>query len=359
MGKIAILTDSNAGISQEEAKELGIFVMPMPFYIDDELYYEGITLNQEQFYEKLQGGCEIHTSAPSPGDFIDTWDRLLEDHDEIIHIPMSSGLSSTCSQATMIAQDYNGKVFVIDNQRISVTQRQSVLDALMLANAGKSGKEIAEALMANKFESSIYIMVDTLTYLKKGGRITPAAAALGTLLRLKPVLQIQGEKLDAFAKARTVKQAKTIMIRQILDDCRDRYGSAEGENIHISMAYTYDLEAAEIFRNEVREYFPNHDIYMQPLSLSISCHIGPGALAVTATKAIQLDDRTKKKLERDAKRAADRQEKEARKTADQLTKTEKEIAKAEKNLEKMEENIRKAQEKHQKAKEALEKKKGR
>ncbi len=357
MSKVAIVTDSNAGITQEEAKELGIYVMPMPFYIDDELFYEGISLSQEQFYEKLQEGHEIHTSAPAPGDFLDLWDRLLEDYDEIIDIPMSSGLSSTCSQATMLAQDYNGKVFVIDNQRISVTQRQSVLDALMLAEAGKNGKEIAEALMANKFDSSIYIMVDTLAYLKKGGRITPAAAALGTLLRLKPVLQIQGEKLDAFAKARTVKQAKTIMIRQILDDCRDRFGSAEGENIHISMSYTYDLEAAEIFREEVRQYFPNHDIYMHPLSLSVSCHIGPGALAVTATKAIRLDDRTKRRLERDAKKAADRQEKAAKKAADSQTKAEKEIAKAERNLEKMEENIRKAQEKHQKAKEALERRK--
>ena len=183
-------------------------------------------------------------------------------------------------------QDYDGKVFVVDNQRISVTQRQSVLDAMMLAEAGKSGQEIYDKLMENKMESSIYIMLDTLYYLKKGGRITPAAAALGTLLKLKPVLQIQGEKLDAFAKARTVKQGKSIMIKQVVDDCRDRFGSEKGENIHISIAYTYDVDAAEIFKKEVQEVFPDHDIVMQPLSLSIACHIGPGALALTATKAI-------------------------------------------------------------------------
>lgn len=260
--------------------------MPMPFYINDEKFLEDIDLTQDQFYEKLTDGAKILTSAPVVTDFTDLWDRLLKDYDEIIHIPMSSGLSSTCSTAMMLAQDYEGKVFVVDNQRISVTMRQSVMDAMMLAEAGKSAKEIHDILMENKMDSSIYIMLDTLYYLKKGGRITPAAAALGTLLKLKPVLQIQGEKLDAFAKARTVKQAKSIMIKQIIDDCRDRFGSEKGENIHISMAYTHDLEAAEAFRKEVQEVFPDHEIVMNPLSLSVSCHIGPGALAVTATKAI-------------------------------------------------------------------------
>lgn len=288
MSKVAIVTDSNSGITQMEGKQLGIYVMPMPFYINEELFLEDITLTQDQFYEKLTAGADIKTSAPVVGDFIELWDRLLTAYDEIIHIPMSSGLSSTCSTAQMIAQDYDGKVFVVDNQRISVTQRQSALDAKMLADAGKSGQEIYDALMANKMESSIYIMLDTLYYLKKGGRITPAAAALGTLLKLKPVLQIQGEKLDAFAKARTTKQGKNIMIKQIQDDCRDRFGSAAGEDIHISMAYTHDLEPAEEFRREVQAVFPDHDIVLQPLSLSVSCHIGPGALAVTATKAIHV-----------------------------------------------------------------------
>ena len=286
MSKVAIATDSNSGITQMEAKTLGIRVMPMPFYINDEQFLEDITLTQEQFYERLTDGAKILTSAPVMTDFTDLWDELLKDYDEIVHIPMSSGLSSTCSTAMMLAQDYDGKVFVVDNQRISVTQRQSVLDAMMLAEAGKSGQEIYDKLMENKMESSIYIMLDTLYYLKKGGRITPAAAALGTLLKLKPVLQIQGEKLDAFAKARTVKQGKSIMIKQVVDDCRDRFGSEKGENIHISIAYTYDVDAAEIFKKEVQEVFPDHDIVMQPLSLSIACHIGPGALALTATKAI-------------------------------------------------------------------------
>ncbi|MCD8216566.1 MAG: DegV family protein [Clostridiales bacterium] len=287
MGRVAIVTDSNSGITQMEGKELGVYVMPMPFYINEELFLEDITLTQEQFYEKLSAGADIKTSAPTVGDFVELWDRLLKAYDEIIHIPMSSGLSSTCATAQMLARDYNGKVFVVDNQRISVTQRQSVLDAKMLAEAGKSGQEIHDILMENKMESSIYIMLDTLYYLKKGGRITPAAAALGTLLKLKPVLQIQGEKLDAFAKARTVKQAKNIMIKQIQDDCRIRFGSETGENIHIAMAYTHDLEPAEEFKKEVQAVFPNHDIVLHPLSLSVSCHIGPGALAVTATKAIR------------------------------------------------------------------------
>ena len=273
MSKVAIVTDSNSGITQAQAKELGIRVMPMPFYINEEMLLEDIDLTQEQFYERLTEGADIHTSTPILTDFTELWDELLEEYDEIVHIPMSSGLSSTCSTAAMLAQDYEGKVFVVDNQRISVTQRQ----------------EIYDKLMENKMESSIYIMLDTLYYLKKGGRITPAAAALGTLLKLKPVLQIQGEKLDAFAKARTVKQAKNIMIKQIKDDCERRFGSADGTGVHISMAYTHDLEAAEEFKKEVQAAFPNHEIVLNPLSLSIACHIGPGALAVTATKAIEVD----------------------------------------------------------------------
>lgn len=287
LSKVAIVTDSNSGITQSEAKEYGIHVMPMPFFINEEKFLEDINLTQEQFYEKLTDGAEILTSAPAITDFTDLWDSLLQEYDEIVHIPMSSGLSSTCSTAMMLAQDYDDRVFVVDNQRISVTMRQSVMDAMMLAEAGKSGREIHDVLMENKMESSIYIMLDTLYYLKKGGRITPAAAALGTLLKLKPVLQIQGEKLDAFAKARTVKQGKSIMIKQIKDDCRDRFGSEAGENIHIAMAYTHDREAAEAFKKEVQEAFPNNEILLNPLSLSISCHIGPGALAVTATKAIK------------------------------------------------------------------------
>ena len=240
MGKIAVVSDSNSGITPQEAKELGVYILPMPFFINQETYYEGENLTQEQFYEKLKDGCDISTSMPSVASVTDLWEELLKEYDEIVHIPMSSGLSSSFETAHMLANDYEGKVFVVNNQRISVTQRLSVTDAKELADMGKSASEIKEILEREKLESSIYIMVDTLTYLKKGGRITPAAAALGTLLRLKPVLQIQGEKLDAFAKARTVKQAKTIMMDAIKNDFANRFLDPEGKNMRLSMAYTYD-----------------------------------------------------------------------------------------------------------------------
>ena len=284
--KVAIMTDSNSGITQSEAKELGIFVLPMPFTIDGQEYKEDINLTQEEFYDKLMNGAEVFTSQPAAGEVTAFFDRILEDYDQIVHIPMSSGLSGSCETALMLAQDYEGKVQVVNNQRISVTQRQSVLDAMMLAEAGKSGQEIYDKLMENKMESSIYIMLDTLYYLKKGGRITPAAAALGTLLKLKPVLQIQGEKLDAFAKARTVKQAKNLMIEAMKHDFAERFHDPEGKSMHLEMAYTYDLDAAEAFRQEVQEAFPGLEIHMDPLSLSVSCHIGPGALAVACSKKI-------------------------------------------------------------------------
>lgn len=286
MSKVAIVTDSNSGITQAEGQRLGIHVMPMPFYINGEMLFEEIDLSQAEFYERLTEGAEIKTSMPTVGSVTDTWKKLLKEYDEIVHIPMSSGLSSSCETAYMLAQDFDGKVQVVDNQRISVTQRQSVFDAKMLADEGKTASEIKDILMEEKFQSSIYIMVDTLTYLKKGGRITPAAAALGTLLRLKPVLQIQGEKLDAFAKARTVKQAKTIMIDAMKKDFAERFHDASGENMHLEIAYTYDLDAANQFKEEVQAQFPKHDIVVNPLSLSVSCHIGPGSLAIATSHRI-------------------------------------------------------------------------
>lgn len=288
MSKVAVMTDSNSGITQAEAKELGVSVLPMPFYIDEQTYYEDIDLTQEEFYEKLKGDCEIKTSMPVLGDVTDKWEELLKEYDEVVYIPMSSGLSSSCETAIMLSQDYDGKVQVVNNQRISVTQRQSVMDAMELAKSGKNAAEIKEILEAEKFESSIYIMLDTLYYLKKGGRITPAAAALGTLLKLKPVLQIQGEKLDAFAKARTVKQGKNIMIDTIKKDFTERFNDPEGKNMHLEIAYTHDKEAAEAFKAEVHAVFPNHDIVMNPLSLSVSCHIGPGALALACSKKLEV-----------------------------------------------------------------------
>ena len=264
MGRIAIVTDSNSGITQAQAEELGVYVIPMPFYINEEMLLEDIDLTQEQFYERLTEGADIHTSTPILTDFTELWDELLEEYDEIVHIPMSSGLSRTCSTAAMLAQDYEGKVFVVDNQRISVTQRQSVMDAMELAAAGKSGQEIYDKLMENKMESSIYIMLNTLTYLKRGGRITPAAAALGTLLKIKPVLQLQGEKLDAFAKARTEKQGKNIMIEAMKKDFRERFHDESGESIHLELAYTHDLEAAKAYKEEVQAAYPGCENLMQP-----------------------------------------------------------------------------------------------
>ncbi len=287
MGKIAIVTDSNSGITQEQAKEYGIHVLPMPFFIDEKTYFEDIDLTQEQFYEKLEGKSNISTSMPAVGDVTDLWDGLLQEYDEIVHIPMSSGLSSSCETAIMLAQEYAGKVQVVNNQRISVTQKRSVFDAMKLVEQDKNAQEIKDYLERVRYDSSIYIMVDTLYYLKKGGRITPAAAALGTLLKLKPVLQIQGDKLDAFAKARTVKQARTIMIDAMKNDFAKRFGDETGKNMHLYVAYTKDRETALDFKAQLEEAFPGQKVEdVDPLSLSVACHIGPGSLAVACSKRI-------------------------------------------------------------------------
>ena len=290
MKQIAIVTDSNSGLTQEQGAALGISVLPMPFYINGELFYEGITLSQEEFYQRLSEDADISTSQPSPADVTALWDKLLEEYKEVVHIPMSSGLSSSCGTAIMLAEDYNGKVQVVNNQRISVTQRQSVLDAKELAEKGKSALEIKEILEACKMESSIYITLETLKYLKKGGRITPAAAALGTLLNLKPVLQIQGEKLDAFAKARGKNQAKKVMIEAMKRDLEVRFADVEKpKGMHLAAAYAGNKEEAEQWQAELSEAFPGYDIHMDPLSLSVSCHIGPGALAVTCSKTVVVE----------------------------------------------------------------------
>ena len=286
--KVAIITDSNSGITQEEGKKLGIRVVPMPFMINGEEYLEDITLTQQEFYEKLGDGSDISTSQPSPESIMALWDEVLDEYDEIVHIPMSSGLSGSCQTAMMLAEDYDGKVEVVNNQRISVTQRQSALDAKELAAKGMCAAEIKEKLEAVKFDSSIYITLDTLKYLKKGGRITPAAAALGTLRRLKPVLTVQGEKLDAFAKARTMKQAKSMMVAAITKDLEERFGDRTGKNVHLEVAHTDNQGEAEEFAKELRELFPaTGEIVIAPLSLSVSCHIGPGSLAVACSKVIE------------------------------------------------------------------------
>ena len=287
MGKIAIVTDSNSGITQDEGRKLGISVLPMPFYINDVMYLEGITLSQEAFYERLKNDETISTSQPSPAEVCGLWDNLLKEYDEIVQIPMSSGLSATCATAMGLAQEYEGRVHVVDNQRISVTQRQSVEDAIALRDAGKSGAEIKKILEEEKFNSSIYITLETLKYLKKGGRITPAAAALGTVLNLKPVLQIQGEKLDAYAKVKTLKAAKSTMIKAIRHDFEERFHDPDGDNFYMHVAYTADDTEAQAFRKELETEFPGHRVdFVDPLSLSVSCHIGPGALAVAISKKV-------------------------------------------------------------------------
>jgi DegV family protein with EDD domain len=286
MSKVAIVTDSNSGITQERGKELGIFVLPMPFFIDGELYLEDITLSQSEFYEKLGADSDISTSQPSPGEVMDLWDKVLEEYDELVCIPMSSGLSSTCATAITLAAEYDGRVQVVDNQRISVTQEQSVLDAKKMANRGVAAKDIKAILEEDALDASIYIMVDTLKYLKKGGRVTPAAAMIGTVLNIKPVLTIQGEKLDAFEKARGVKQAKKAMIKAMKKDMDKRFAKERAAGIMgLHIAYTAnDKEVIDGWIVEVKEAFPDFEVDAHPLSLSVACHIGPGALAIACEK---------------------------------------------------------------------------
>ncbi len=287
MGKIAIVTDSNSGITQEQANALGITVIPMPFYINEIMYQEGITLTQEEFYERLKKDESISTSQPSPAEVCDLWDSLLQEYEEIVHIPMSSGLSASCENAMGLARDYEGKVVVVDNQRISVTLRQSIMDAIHLRDAGKSAGEIKEILEKEALEASIYITLETLKYLKKGGRITPAAAAIGTVLNLKPVLQIQGEKLDAYAKVRGKKQAKRTMVKAVQKDLEERFADyAKAGEMCLEIAYTGNKEEAEEFKKEIEEAFPGYEIHTEPLSLSVACHIGDGALAIACMKKV-------------------------------------------------------------------------
>lgn len=289
MGKVAVVTDSNSGITQAEGKELGIFVLPMPFYINEKLFLEEITLSQEEFYQRLGDDADIKTSQPAPADVMELWDKALEEYDELVHIPMSSGLSSSCETAIMLSADYDGKVQVVNNQQISVTQRRSVLDAVMLAEAGKSAGEIKEILEAAKFDSDIYITVDTLKYLKKGGRLTPAAAAIGTVLNLKPVLRIKGEKLDAYSKTRGWKAAKKTMIQAAQKSMSEDFADCNSpEGIWLFAAYTCSQEEAQEWKKELESSFPGYDIYMAPLSLSVACHIGPGAKAVAFTKKLKI-----------------------------------------------------------------------
>ena len=282
--KIAVVTDSNSGITQTQAKELGIRVIPTPFFINGELYLEDITLTREQFYERLGEDAEISTSQPAPGDLIDTWESLLKEYDEIVHIPISSSLSTACETATMLAQDYDGRVQVVNNQRVSVMQKSSALDALHLAESGKTAKEIKEILEEEKFNACAYITVDTLKYLKKGGRVTPAAAAIGTVLNIKPVLIVFGEKLDSFAKVRGFKAAKKAMLDVAEKELKEKFSNDEMVLYAVS---TCDAEETENWRQEIAEHFPGYEVKSDYLSLSVTCHIGRGSLAIAYAKVVK------------------------------------------------------------------------
>ena len=284
MPEIAIMTDSNCGIMPAEGKKMGIHVLPMPVIIDGQTYYEGIDISLEEFHQKQISGADITTSQPSPGDVTAMWDDLLKTHDEIVFIPMSSGLSNTCQTASMLSADdsYAGKVFVVDNHRISVTQAQSVFDAQVLAGEGKTGREIREILEKEALDASIYIAVDTLEYLKKGGRITAAAAAVGTVLKLKPVLTIQGDKLDSFAKTRGMKAAFKTMLDVLKKDIDSRFPHLKEQGLlKVGIANTVmDPEKLEHFKKEMEENFPDMDLFYLPLTMSIGTHTGPGALGI-------------------------------------------------------------------------------
>ena len=289
MPRVAIVTDSNSGIRQSEAAELRVHVLPMPFTMDGESHFEDITLNQEMFYIKQNEGTDISTSQPSPGSVMDLWSKLLESHNEIVHIPMSSALSASCESAVVLSKEYEGRVQVVDNKRISVTLRQAVLDAVTLADAGRSAAQIKDYLEKTGLDASIYILMDTLQYLKKGGRITPAAAAIGTILNIKPVLQIQGGKLDSYAKARGTKQGRKIMIEAIKNDLATKFAPDAGpQHMWLYVVYSDDAYAGQLFKQEVEKIFPGYEISLDALPLSVACHIGPGAMAIACCKKLKL-----------------------------------------------------------------------
>lgn len=280
--KTAIMTDTNSGITKQEAADSDIFLMPMPIIIDEEIYYEGVNLTQESFYEDLTGGRDISTSQPSPGDVMDMWKQILSSgYDEVVYIPMSSGLSNSCESAIGLSTEFDGKVMVTDNHRISVTMRESVFEAKRLADSGLCASEIKDYLEKTAFDASIYIAVDTLEFLKKGGRITPAAAALGAVLNIKPILSIQGEKLDAFAKVRGIKKCKAKMIEALQNDLNTRFKNVDKDQIRFWTAGTaLSPEEVEEWRSAVSEAFNGADVNYNPLSLSIGTHTGPGAMGI-------------------------------------------------------------------------------
>ena len=287
--KIAVTTDSNSGILPDELKHEGVFILPMPFLIDGKPYYENVNLSQENFYVLLNKQAAVSTSQPSPADMAEFWTEILKEYDEIVHIPMSSGLSQTCASATIVAQDFNGRVHVVDNRRISITLKESVFNALALRQQGKTALEIKNYLLETAGDSSIYIVVDTMKYLKKGGRVTPAAAMIGSILKIKPILQIQGAKLDRYALAKSISKAKETMKNAIKHDLTTRFATlVKNGEIGLSVAHTNNQAEAERFLEEIKDAFPNIPIrFCDALSLSVSCHIGPGSLAIATSRIVK------------------------------------------------------------------------
>ncbi len=287
---VAIMTDNQSGIFPEEGKKLGVYILRMPFFLDGKQYYENETITAQEFFDRMEHNpdMEFSTSMPPAGEVLSMWKEALKTHDEVVYIPMSSGLSSSCETATLLAQQFDGKVQVVNNQRISLTQRQSVYDAMTLRDQGKSAKEIKDILEAEKFNSSIYIMVGSLDYLKRGGRVTPAAALLGGLLRIRPVLQIQGEKLDAFAKARSLKAAKKIMFDALHKDLDGRFKPfVDKKEMEVYISYTHGQpEQVKQWFEEVKTEFSDFNVTQDPLSLSISCHTGPGCLGIGCARKV-------------------------------------------------------------------------
>ena len=283
---VKIVTDSNCGYTVEQAEKLGIEIQPTPILVNSEQYFQEENLPIEKFYEYLTSDdAKVSTSQPNPYDVAERWRRILKDYDEILYMPLSSGLSVTALVIKHMAEtepEFIGKVYALDNHRVSITQKQAVVDAMTMIKEGKSAKEIYDWLTKTAHTSSIYIAVSTLKYLKKGGRLTPAAAAIGTLLKIKPVLQIQGERLDKYAQVRKMSDAKATMIAAVKNDLETRFANErKAGKMTVCVAHTQCLDEALEFKEEIIKAFPDVEFtFLDPLSLSVAVHIGPGALAV-------------------------------------------------------------------------------
>ncbi len=283
MSRIGIITDTNSGMTAREAEQLGVALMPMPFTVNGRNYVENVNMTYAEFFDHLAAGASVATSQPSPESVMSCWDKALKTCDELIYIPMSSALSSSCQSARLFAEDYGGRVFVVDNHRISISQKQSVLDALKWRDEGLSAEDIVKRLMDTSMEASIYLTVDDLKYLKKGGRITPSVAAVGTVLNIKPVLQIQGGKLDTYKKVRGLHAAQNAMLDAVRKDLEDRF---KGTEMLLRTAYTGDEAIGRVWNAQVQEKFPQFEVTGDPLPISIACHVGPGVIALGLMKKI-------------------------------------------------------------------------